>query len=431
MALREQAIPLAGSPFTLEVVSGPASALGTLVSREALPLIGVVGLKEEFGAKLNLQACDKVGNACTVGGATVECAVKDPPTNDAGTKVEPQTEVKDLGDGRYALVWRSEISGVFQTQIIINGEPLTRSPPVRFTADAPMLSRTQATGDGLREARAGHQAKVVLRLLDQYGNVALGEELDFGMTLVREGDKEDRNKWKNAEVASDPFEGGWQGEEFHINYVAEKAGTFDLHLWSANKADEAARVAALTADGSTHGGEESFVGKKKSRREEAKRAALPGSPFKVKCRPAHANPKGSVIEGFVITEAFEEKSGKKGASSQQAATSASANDILASDSSVGAGETVAFRPTINDFFGNVVQASKRDNGKPHLDIIVTVPPPPDSVVASTSPRDDDDDRERERKMAIHEGRRFPLDVVSSLRGEVVTYEARYTPKVLC
>ena len=34
-------------------------------------------------------------------------------------------------------------------------------------------------------------------------------------------------------------------------------------------------------------------------------------------------------------------------------------------------------------------------------------------------------------MAIHEGRRFPLDVVSSLRGEVVTYEARYTPKVLC
>lgn len=73
VALRKQSLPLPGSPFSLKVVAGPASAQGTEIVRPRGPLMGTVGLEDELGCTLVLQSADKTGNACMVGGIQVSC----------------------------------------------------------------------------------------------------------------------------------------------------------------------------------------------------------------------------------------------------------------------------------------------------------------------------------------------------------------------
>ena len=80
IGLREQSIPLPGSPFRLQVRPGPASAIGTgLPPGTSLPLRGVVGFstgavegEAKQGSYMLLHACDKVGNPCDKGGASVQ-----------------------------------------------------------------------------------------------------------------------------------------------------------------------------------------------------------------------------------------------------------------------------------------------------------------------------------------------------------------------
>lgn len=186
VALREQSVPLHGSPFALEVVAGPASALGTEVSLAHGPLAGTVGIEEGWpdkgglglGCSLVLQSADKCGNACTVGGEKVECEAevvrsKSWEAEQAAAaamvareavpigrrkeeiKWEVVTHVKDTSDGRYSLYWRSKQSGAFRAHVKIDGKPVIGSPfPIRFLADRPVLSKTIVKGSGLKEVRA-------------------------------------------------------------------------------------------------------------------------------------------------------------------------------------------------------------------------------------------------------------------------------------
>ena len=96
IGLRQQSTPLPGSPFVLEVSPGPAHALATRIEEDILPLRGrVVTSKDKAseGCVLLLRACDKMGNACTKGGATVRCGCRD---------VNVDSSCEDLGDGTYS-----------------------------------------------------------------------------------------------------------------------------------------------------------------------------------------------------------------------------------------------------------------------------------------------------------------------------------------
>ena len=59
--------------------------------------------------------------------------------------------------------------------------------------------------------------------------------LQFGMTLVRTQDKEEKVKWKTE--PSDRFEGKWVGEEYVIVYKPEHAGEVELYLWCEQQGD--------------------------------------------------------------------------------------------------------------------------------------------------------------------------------------------------
>lgn len=76
VALRHDSAELPGSPFYLTVSAGPASAVATTLPTAALPLTGRVGPETDGKAKptgclVVMQAADKMGNPCTLGGAKV------------------------------------------------------------------------------------------------------------------------------------------------------------------------------------------------------------------------------------------------------------------------------------------------------------------------------------------------------------------------
>jgi len=414
IALREQSIPLAGSPFRLEVVAGPASAQGTEVHRGATALLGTVGDEEDRGCFLLLQSADKMRNACTVGGSEVECEaeimrrVERAEDGSIITKkdhVEVKTKVVDKKDGTYSLCWRSLQSGVFSAHVTILGEAVLGSPfPIRFIPDRPVLAKTVCRGRGLKDIQAGQPAEVRLQLLDQFSNVSVYETLTFGFHLVmEEAANKEKNKWRNPDNPSDLFEGSWSNDEFRLVYKPERAGGFDLHLWCLSQDTQEAE------DERRNARREEEEGGRKSRRaveiaERVQRLALPGSPFRVRCRPNVADAAGSVIDGFYLTETVDERSKIREKSVAVAAGAIQQDDtIQPSGSTVGAGETILIRPKVADAFGNVVAA----------------PPGGLKFTLQTSSGQE-----------AEETRTVELESVALLRGDVTTYETRYTPKVL-
>ena len=108
VALRNGSVELPGSPFLLEVVAGPASALSTGLADEYLPLHGVVGADATSGCRVLLTTMDKMGNRCSSGGANVQCYC---------AEQDVVTRVTDNADGSYALEWRSKVSGLFDAHV--------------------------------------------------------------------------------------------------------------------------------------------------------------------------------------------------------------------------------------------------------------------------------------------------------------------------
>ena len=396
VGLRQQQMPLPGSPFKLKVIAGPAHASSTNVpSSVTFPIEGSVGLEEEQGCHLLLPVSDRMGNLCTKGGAKIigSCTIRD---------VSSSTE--DLDDGTYKLVWRSEQSGTYQVSVTIDGEQIQSSPfMIKLVSDVPDLAKTIASGAGLKEITAGGSGKIQLQMHDKFANVTIaGPSIVFGLTFVhhkedRSKDKEEvkrmQNKWKTEK--SDRFEGQWMSEFYEIVYQPSFAGEQDLYVWCVDK-NSSSKERTLLCD----------------------------SPYRVFCMAGEANAKGSRLEGFHIEEVVvEQTKGKKSdrresisatESMRMSATDSmrlSATDSMRADSMgrspvscgplqrpgsiVSAGDSMLFRPMICDLYGNPAKA-------PDGTLLFVV----------TTPSGDS-----------------PIQITRQVKAGLTTYEARFEPTV--
>ena len=361
VGLRSQQQPLPGSPFKLSVCPGPASAQATPIP-SVLPLHGVVGHDECQGVRLTLPVFDKMGNRCRGhgnGGAKVICAVGQVSSESVNVTTT------DNGDGTYELLWRSKQSGVHEAHVTIDGEPCRGSPfPIRLMSDEPALSKTAVVGAGLSRTKAGCQSVIKLQLLDQHSNVASpGPSLKFGLSAVSAGDKDELGKWKTQ--PTDDYAGQWVDDEFVMTYVPHFAGDVNLFLW-------------CEVDGG--------------------RSLVPGSPFRTFCTAGAASPAGCTIDGFSKEELVLDKGAGKKGPEQQKASSRGAGTVCESravGTCVGAGETMVFRPSIRDEFGNAAAAPEGS-----LCIVVVSP---DEIETSLEP-------------------------TTLVKNGLTSYEARYEPR---
>ena len=311
--LRQAALPVPGSPFTLTVTPGkPHAALTRLPPdiSKASPLRGMVGLAEsESGCRHVLQTSDKMGNVCVSGGADVTASCSNP---------EVESSVVDQHDGTYQLRWRSKLSGTFEVVVRIDGEDIVGSPfAVQFTSSSPELGKSTMSGAGLKDATAGIDARLRIGFFDKYGNSAVPKDsFKFGISMLKEKEKFTANSrvW--------PHKGEWFDKAagvYELSYVAQTAGTWDLHVW---------------CDPQSKG----------------ERLPFPGSPFaicvgtgKASALRSHLAPEQNGLGWSKETRSVE--AGKQGKQQERAAVGSDLNSIVA-------GDTIVVRPQIQDEFGN-------------------------------------------------------------------------------
>lgn len=153
---------VAGSPFTVQVLPGRASAARSQVSGAGLAT-GVAGVPA-FAA---LIARDQHGNLVGGGGAPFLLRAyhtADPAVVVAGTVV-------DAGDGTYAISWVPERAGAYSVAVTLRGLHLPGSPfAAQVTHAAPAASRTVAQGPGTLHAVSGVSAPVTVLVRDRFGN---------------------------------------------------------------------------------------------------------------------------------------------------------------------------------------------------------------------------------------------------------------------
>lgn len=139
-------------------------------------LQGLVGTGPEAGCRVVLSSCDKMGNACEVGGARVECTCASGYStqqsvhaflynricawfqyvcafrNHRCTSAEVECKSNDNADGTYTLEWRSKYSGVFEVNALIDKVTVGAPVQMRLRSTVPDLSKTQVT-QGHRQIR--------------------------------------------------------------------------------------------------------------------------------------------------------------------------------------------------------------------------------------------------------------------------------------
>ena len=313
VSLRQQGLPLPGSPYKLVVGPGPASAFSSALPDDLLlPLVGLVGnasdKKKNHGCHITLHTYDSMGNKCVAGGGAVKCGCSNIQADGEGAANAVERTVEDLGDGTYVLSWTSEIAGTFQASVTIGDDHVRGSPfLMKLFSDEPELSKSTLTGEGLETGIAGKHSEIRITFVDQYSNMAVpnAKTFIFGMSISKEKSKLEAAKL-NAE-----FEGKWEEGGtgcFLIRYMPTQAGNNELHAW---------------CDPSSKG----------------ERVALPGSPFHVHVSSGDASEEVSCVDSWskLIKEDKNDKYG-----SQKAFDT---DTLYASDS-------VCFRPQFFDQFGN-------------------------------------------------------------------------------
>ncbi|KOO29609.1 actin binding protein [Chrysochromulina tobinii] len=243
--LRNQVLPLKGSPFALEVKPGAAHAQSTELPVCALPLRGIVGLGESFGCRFSMKTADKCANLCDRGGGKVECKCLDKNVT---------TSVVDNNDGTYTLSLRSKYSGTSEVHVTIDGMHVRGSPAsMKLTSTQPDLERTVCLGEGLQHASAGKPTTFRVRFVDEHGNTATpGSGLKMGLALVPEAAPRSElvsKKGNSTHVAKKAaitaaelqtltehaFESKWVAEgELEIEFVGTTAGFNDLYVWAVD-----------------------------------------------------------------------------------------------------------------------------------------------------------------------------------------------------
>jgi len=223
VGLRQQAIALPNSPFDLYVSPSNAHAPSTSLPQESLPLKGVVG--ENWSCECVLQAADRMGNRCTDGGAPIVIDAE-------GDSITAACE--DNENGTYTLKWRGKVSGVFKTQVKIDGAHVIGSPTnIRMFAGPPDVPKCEINGGGLKTALAGQAAAVQITCKDRFGNPLStdslsGNALSFGLALMTLSAE---NRLLKDTVSSMTFDGNLKGNVYEISYTAKEAGDFELHVW--------------------------------------------------------------------------------------------------------------------------------------------------------------------------------------------------------
>ena len=98
----------------------------------------------------------------------------------------PGTSVVDNKDGSYMLEWRHLRSGTFRTRVTINGDDVIGSPTeFSLRSSTPDLSKSEMSGEGLKQCTAGQESSIKIKFVDQFGNTAVpGEGFDFGMAFL-------------------------------------------------------------------------------------------------------------------------------------------------------------------------------------------------------------------------------------------------------
>ena len=314
--LRQQALPVPGSPFALTVSPGAADPKSTEISVETLPLRGSVGLSPDDGCKLILRTADTLGNMCTRGGAPVLASCD----NDA-----VQIECTDLQDGTYNLQWRAKQSGLFQARIDIGTKPVQGSPiAFKLMSTIPELSRCDVDGDGLSHAIAGEPASVRIKFYDSFGNIACpGDNCRLGIGMASD-------KKKLQDIKALPFEGKWTSDdsgEYVLTYRAAKAGHTELHVWYES-------------------------------RERSERLALPNSPFNLQVVSGLPNATKSQIQGWTKEQRGPPDKAHTTKPKQGANSTSSGDAVEQEDMKITAGDQVLMRPMILDEFGNQAQLAE-------------------------------------------------------------------------
>ena len=251
VCLRRDSAPLPGSPFALVVAPGDAYPLSTKLP---LPLLGVFELfrSEESESQLARCACrvvlktaDKMGNACSRGGANLHCGATD---GSSGVT----SSCKDLGDGSYAIEFVSDTSsGAKEVYVKIDGLHVIGSPAMlRLTSGTPDISKTEVVSFPSK-AEAGQTVMIRVKCKDSNGRPALGNTLLFGLTILPATDK--RSDWTTA--LAHPTRQTITGEELRLHFSPIRAGEFKAFLWVLEGGRRRAAVhAAQARRGSLRGG---------------------------------------------------------------------------------------------------------------------------------------------------------------------------------
>jgi hypothetical protein len=308
--LRQQALPLPGSPFALTVSPGAADARSTHLVCDDMPLRGTVGLADSEGCRLVLATSDVMGNVCTSGGAPVEVACD-------SEKVESQCT--DQNDGTYLLQWRSKSSGTFMVKVCIDKTQVQGSPmKVKLTSTSPDLSKCELGGHGLKHAVAGQPSSIWIRFVDVFGNRASpGSEFKVGLGMAH-----DRKKLQD--IKPHEYEGKWGAEdsgEFNVTWIATVAGNTELHVWADPLSNN-------------------------------ERIPLPGSPFTLHVGPGGPKSSTSHVDGWTKESRSQDVKESRAKAHRQ---SISGEAMAEAEAKVIAGDLMSLRPLIVDAFGNPTQ----------------------------------------------------------------------------
>jgi hypothetical protein len=109
---------LGGSPFTSNVVPGPASAATSTADVPASGSLFVSGT-------ITVYTRDSQSNLLGRGGEAVAITFVH---RDSGTRIDVRGEIRDNGDGTYTANYSQPGLGVFNVEITLNGSPIQGSP---------------------------------------------------------------------------------------------------------------------------------------------------------------------------------------------------------------------------------------------------------------------------------------------------------------
>lgn len=202
VGLRQQEERLPGSPFLLEVSPSVAHARSSHLPKERLPLVGIVGNSQagDVSCSMEIGLCDRMGNSCTRGGATLQLNTtrrgsEGGKAKESGSASQVKTTCTDLENGKYRLEWISAVAGLYLVAVCIGNVHLVGSPfELTLQAGPPDVDKIQVSGDGIESAQAGRPALVLLYCKDEFENVANHMEgISFGLKLLPRDSKDDRN----------------------------------------------------------------------------------------------------------------------------------------------------------------------------------------------------------------------------------------------